>query len=162
MNNVSSGLDITTPKGQVSLKDEQIVACWFNSKSGCSYVQTPKDSPAKIDAILIKNKNVFGLAETKCRYNINLDGFKTKFKNEWLVTWEKLESGLKISEQLCVPLYGFLYLVDDDVLLIQNLSKADIRRDFTQTQKTINGGKIVRENGFISMKDAIVKYNISK
>ena len=155
-------LDIATPKGQVSLKDEQIVARWFNSKEGHIYAQTPKNSPAKVDAVLVMGDTIIGLAETKCRYNITLQDFRYKFHNEWLVTWEKLESGLKMAEQLCVPLYGFLYLVDDDVLLIANLSKAEIRREFTETQKTINGGKIVRENGFIPMENASIKHNISK
>jgi hypothetical protein len=155
-------LDIDTPKGQVSLKDEQIVARWFNSKDDYQYIQTPKHSPAKVDAVLVREDMIIGLAETKCRYKINLQDFRNKFKNEWLVTWEKLESGLKLAEQLCVPLYGFLYLVDDDVLLIQNLNKIEIRKEFTETQKTINGGKIVRENGFIPMNDALVKYAISR
>lgn len=155
-------LDIDTPKGQVSLRDEQIVARWFNQKEGRIYAQTPKDSPVKIDALLIKDGNLFGLAETKCRYNIDLAGFKTEYQNEWLITTEKVESSLKLAEQFCVPLYGFLYLVNDDVLLIVNLSKAKMYKKFTKTQKTINGGKTIRENSFVSMEDATVKYNISK
>lgn len=155
-------LDISTPKGQVSLRDEQIVAHWFNRKEGQVYAQTPKDSPAKVDAVLVKGDAIIGLAETKCRYNITLQDFKRKFHNEWLVTWEKVESGLRMAEQLCVPLYGFLYLVDDDTLLIVNLSKAKIRREFTTTQETINGGTIVRENAFIPMESAQVNHTISK
>ena len=155
-------LDITTPKGQVSLKDEQIVARWFNRKEGHIYAQTPKHSPAKVDAVLVKGDTIIGLAETKCRYNITLQDFQRKFHNEWLVTWEKVESGLRMAEQLCVPLFGFLYLVDDDVLLITNLSKAETRKEFTETQETINGGKIVRENCFISMENAQVNRSISK
>jgi len=155
-------LDIATPKGQVSLKDEQIVARWVNRKEGRIYAQTPKDSPAKVDAVLIKGGTIIGLAETKCRYGVSLSKLRTAWRNEWLVTWEKVESGLKMAEQLCVPLYGFLYLVDDDVLLIANLSKAEIRQEFTETQKTINGGKIVRENCFIPMKGALVRHAISK
>lgn len=155
-------LDIATPRGQVSLKDEQIVASWFSSKKNHVYAQTPKDSPVKIDALLIKDGNLVGLAETKCRYNIDLAGFKTRYKNEWLITAEKVESSLKLAEQFCVPLYGLLYLVNDDVLLIQNLSKARMYKKFTKTQKTINGGKIVRENSFVSMENALIRYSISK
>lgn len=155
-------LDIATPKGQVSLRDEQIVARWFNRRDGHVYAQTPKDSPVKIDALLIRDGNLFGLAETKCRYDIDLAGFKTEYKNEWLITAEKVESSLKLAQQFCVPLYGFLYLVKDDVLLIANLSKAKMYKKFTKTQKTINGGKIVRENSFVSMENASIKHNISK
>lgn len=155
-------MDIATPKGQVSLRDEQIVARWFNRRDGHVYAQTPKDSPVKIDALLIRDGNLFGLAETKCRYDIDLAGFKTEYKNEWLITAEKVESSLKLAQQFCVPLYGFLYLVKDDVLLIANLSKAKMYKKFTKTQKTINGGKIVRENSFVSMENASIKHNISK
>jgi hypothetical protein len=156
------GLDISTPKGQVSLRDEQIVARWFNRKEGHVYAQTPKHSPAKIDAALIKHGNLIGLAETKCRYDVTLSKFRTKYDNKWLVTWEKVESGLGLAEQLCVPFWGFLYLVDDDTLLIQNLTQATLETAFTETQETINGGKITRENAYISMENAIVRYNISK
>lgn len=79
-----------------------------------------------------------------------------------MITAEKVESSLKLAEQFCVPLYGFLYLVRDDVLLIINLSEAKMYKDFTETQKTINGGKIVRENSFVSMENASIRYNISK
>jgi len=156
------GLDIATPKGQISLQDEQIVARWFDRKEGHVYAQTPKDSPVKIDALLIRDGNLVGLAETKCRYDIDLAGFKTRYKNEWLITAEKVESSLKLAEQFCVPLYGFLYLVKNDVLLIQNLSKAKMYKKFTETQKTTNGGKIVRENSFVSMENALIRHNISK
>lgn len=155
-------LDIATPKGQISLRDEQIVARWFNRKEGHVYAQTPKDSPVKIDALLIRDSNLIGLAETKCRYDIDFHGFKTRYKNEWLITAEKVESSLNLAQQFCVPLYGLLYLVRDDVLLIANLSKTKMYKKFTKTQKTINGGEIVRENSFVSMENAIIRYNISK
>lgn len=149
-------LDIATEKGQMSLHDEQFVANWFNGKPGCKYVQTPKDKPAKVDAILVKNGELIGLAETKCRYNLTLDQFRLKFCNEWLITAEKVISGTRLADMLCVPLYGFLFLVDDDALLYENLSMARMRKETTQTQRTINGGMAMRENFFIDMSNAKV------
>ena len=84
-------LDIATARGQVSLADEQHVADWFNAKPGFRYIQTPKDRPAKVDAILTRNGEVMGLAETKCRYNLTLEQFQRMFQNEWLITAEKVD-----------------------------------------------------------------------
>ena len=153
-------LDISTAKGQVSLKDEQHVADWFNGTRGQRYLQTPKNMPAKVDAILLKWDTIVGLAETKCRYNLTLEDFKTKFNYEWLITAEKVETGITIAEQFCVPLIGFLYLVDDDVLLVQNLSEAKMRKEVTQTQRTINGGLALRENVFVDMAECPIYRNI--
>jgi hypothetical protein len=147
-------LDILTPNGQVSLKDEQIVADWVNGFDGRQYIQTPKKLPAKVDAILVKHNSIVGVVETKCRYNLSLLKFQTEFKNEWLVTWEKVKGGLQLAEGLCVPLFGFLYLVDDDTLLIREISEKILRTQVTATQRTINGGIAIRENAFIEMNDA--------
>jgi hypothetical protein len=153
-------LDIATERGQVSLADEQFVAQWFNSKPGHRYLQTPKNAPAKVDAVLTKHDVMIGLAETKCRYDLTLDKFRSSFNNEWLITAEKVDSGKKLADQFCVPLYGFLFLVDDDVLLYVNLSSAEMRREKTQTQRTINGGLAWRENAFVNMKTAWVHRDI--
>lgn len=147
-------LDILTPRGQVSLADEQAVARWFNGFPSCQYIQTPKDSPAAVDAVLVEHGKIIGVAETKCRYGLTLAKFQNEFGNEWLITWEKVRIGLEMARGLCVPLFGFLYLVDDQTLLVQELSVGILRRDFTATQKTINGGVAVRENAFIRMTDA--------
>ncbi len=153
-------LDISTARGQISLADEQFVAQWFNSIPGHRYLQTPKDAPAKVDAILIRHDVIIGLAETKCRYDLSLSRFRAAFNNEWLITAEKVDSGKKLADQFCVPLYGFLFLVDDDVLLRVNLSEAEMRRERTATQKTINGGVAWRENAFVNMATAKVHCDI--
>ena len=153
-------LDIATQRGQISLADEQFVAQWYNSKPRHRYIQTPKDAPAKIDAILTKDNIIIGLAETKCRYNLSLEQLRTTFNDEWLITSEKVESGMELAEQFCVPLIGFLFLVDDDVLLVQNLTTAKKRKEITETQRTINGGTARRENMFVTMKDAWVHRDI--
>ena len=155
-------LDIATVRGQVSLADEQHVADWFNAKPGLRYIQTPKNKPAKVDAILTQNNEIIGLAETKCRYKLSLDQFQQTFRNEWLITAEKVDTGIKLAEQLCVPLYGFLFLVDANTLLVQNLSSASTHREITETQRTINGGVAVRENLFVSMRNAKIYHGIKK
>lgn len=150
-------MDILTTKGQQSLSDERIVAQWIESHFEFKYIETPKNSPALIDAILIGKNELKGVIETKCRYKLTLEQFKTTFKNEWLVTWDKVHNAIQIANSLGVPCFGFLYLVNDKVLLIQKLSEPNgklnvkIRLETTETQATINGGKAIRTNAFIDM-----------
>jgi hypothetical protein len=153
-------LDINTPLGQKTLLDEQKVAAWLKHK-GVDYVQTPKDEPAKVDAVLVKDGALFGVAETKCRYSLSLDKLQTRFNNEWLVTEAKIKDGTQIAIGLCVPFVGFLYLVDDDTLLVTNLLTTPRRTAETQTRRTVNGGTVVRLNSYISMSSAHIYKNIS-
>jgi len=152
-------LDILTPKGQKSLSDERDVKRWFESTFNLKYVETPKHRAAFVDAVIIKDE-VVAVVETKCRYNTSLDDFKTKFSNEWLVTWEKLNSGIRISKDLAVPFYGILYLVESGIVMTIVVSDslgnvvAPIRLETTVTQATINGGSANRTNAFINMKTA--------
>lgn len=155
-------MDILTARGQQSLSDERIVAKWIESHFEFRYIETPKNSPALIDAILIGkvSSELKGVIETKCRYKLTLEQFKTSFKNEWLVTWDKVHNAMQIATSLGVPCFGFLYLVTDKVLLIQKLSEPSgklnvkIRLETTETQATINGGKAIRTNAFIDMTSA--------
>jgi hypothetical protein len=162
-------VDILTAKGQQSLSDERVVAQWVESHFQFQYIETPKDSPALIDAILIgsTSNELKGVIETKCRYKLTLEQFKTSFKNEWLVTWDKVHNAIQIANSLGVPCFGFLYLVNDKYLLIQKLSEPNgklnvkIRLETTETQATINGGKAIRTNAFIDMSSAHI-YNLKE
>jgi len=156
-----SSLDVMTFRGRQTLEDERKVALWV-AKRGFVYAQTPKEAPAKVDAVLIKEDKAIALLETKCRYGLDLQWLQTKFSNEWLVTAEKIEAGLKIAEGLCLPFWGMLYLVNCDTLLVQSISGAQIRYEDTKTQATVNGGVAMRKNAFIKMDKAKVFENISK
>jgi hypothetical protein len=154
-------LDILTLKGQESWRDEQRLAAWLEQNFKFRYVQTPKHVSATVDAVLIgANHALIGVAETKCRYNLDMNEFKTAFKQEWLMTWNKVNYAMKIATGLGVPLVGFLFLVKPSVVLVQRISNpngelvAPIRLQTTTTKATINGGYAVRTNAFIDMSAA--------
>lgn len=159
-------LDILTPKGQESLSDERDIKGWFEATFKLTYVETPKHRAAFVDAVIVKDE-VVAVVETKCRYNTSLDDFKTKFKNEWLITWEKLNSGIRISKDLAVPFYAILYLVESGIVMTIRVSDsignvvAPIRLETTVTQATINGGSANRTNAFVNMESAKI-YSIDQ
>ena len=154
-------LDINTPKGRITLMQERQAARLFERKfSPYVYVETDKSQPVPHDAIVKNGDKILSVVETKCR-NMTLDQLQNKYDNTWLITWEKLQSCVEVANQLDVPFYGFLYLIPERVLLIQqiwnkrryvSLSKIET----TQTQRTVNGGQTIRVNAFIDMRSAKV------
>ena len=155
-------MDINSPLGQKSLSDERRIAKWIEENYNLQYIETPKDSPATIDAVLVKGGEMRAIVETKCRYKLTLEKFNTTYKCTWLVTWAKVQNAIFIASSLGVPCVGFLYLVDEDILLSKRISEpdgmlaVDISLSATETKATINGGLAVRNNSYIDMRQAKV------
>jgi hypothetical protein len=149
-------LDINTPRGQESLRQEHdAVALWQGFNPGWAYAPTDKDSPCPVDGILINGNGIAALVETKCRI-IEESVFFEDFAGEWLVTFSKLEKAKQLAHGLCLPLVGFLYLVPSQVLLVRKLAEdgefvVPMRIANTNTQATINGGVANRCNAYIDM-----------
>ncbi len=152
-------MDINTPRGRESLKAEhRAMEIFAKHFPDYEYCETPKDKPADIDAILIKQNQIMRVVETKCR-DMTIEEFIGRFNYQWLVTFDKLEKGKKIAKALCVPFTGFLYLNQSQILLVQQISNhigyvPEITIFQTATQKNINGGQIIRSNAYIDMSNA--------
>jgi hypothetical protein len=153
-------LDVNSPKGQESLEHElRAVELWQHHYSDFTYVHTPKNGSALVDAVIVDNDtNVVAVVEQKSR-NMSLEQLQN-WNMEWLVTFAKIEAGRTTAHALGVPFVGFLYLIPDDLLITKQLANnkgewtCSFRKDFTETQETINGGKIVRENAYIDLTEA--------
>ena len=164
------GLAVNTPRGQQTLKDlARAVAMWEKAYPGWRLLMCPENKGSKIDGFLISPAGVVSAGvEAKCRYNLTLEKLRTVFKNEWLVTMRKLEIARDVCQELCIPLYGFCYLVDSRVLLLQKIvdSEGDFcvpfRVDKTTTQETVNGGTAKRVNAFIKMDECAVLVDVWK
>ena len=151
------GLDILSEKGQASLHYEKIMLDKISEIRGVDLVEPDKDTDAKIDGLIIKNNALVGAFESKCR-KLSLDELK-RF-GSWLITMDKILEGRKISKLLRIPFFGFLYLIRDERILCWQItdSEGTFSFDFnianTKTQKTINGGEIVRTNAFLPIEKA--------
>ena len=153
-------LDVNTPKGQQSLQHElRAVELWNYHYPQFTYVHTPKDGPAYVDAVIVDNEaQVVAVVEQKSR-NMTLEQLQ-KWDNEWLITYDKIEAGRYVGNALGVSYMGFLYLIPDDLLIIQQISDGagawtcNFRTAVTETQETINGGLIARENAYINLDNA--------
>ena len=152
-------LDINTPRGQQSLSQERkLIKALAAVYPDISFVETHKALPAQIDGLMVKGETLVGIYENKCR-NMSSDDMH-KFNDEWLVTYEKIMHGAELSKRLRVPFYGFLYLVKNSTGVAVQITddegniRPKIRIERTETQRTINGGSIVRTNAYIDITDS--------
>ena len=157
-------LDINTPRGQRTREQEKRMAELFHKRfPTLKYNDTPKTKKAIIDAVVTgRQHNVMFIVETKCR-EAKLNTFEGPWKSEWLITEAKLLAASEIATGMQVPLYGFLYLVPEDLLMIKMFFNplletpwvVEFNSKFTETQATVNGGLAWRKNAFIKMHDAV-------
>ena len=156
-------MDINTPKGAETLIQELEAAEIFERHHPkLLYCHTPKDEPARVDAVLVKGRHVVAVVETKCRPSMDLADLMVKYEGTWLVTNQKVIDNKTCAELMNVPFVGFLYLPGDKKLLFKTIwhpkrgwaKRINVRR--TETQATVNGGKAVRDNAYIDMSDADV------
>ncbi len=156
---MSVGLDVLTPAGKVTLQHERMAYALFEDHyANLKIEHTDKDQPEPFDGRIMQSGKVVALIETKCRVNVNWQQFQTRYKNEWLLTDCKIKIAADCAGRERVPLYGFCFIVQDQVLLIKQLSDANgnlvnYKTAMMTTQATVNGGTKRELTGFISMDD---------
>jgi hypothetical protein len=157
------GLDINTPKGQITLMQEREALNIVREKTGFLISETKKLRHAVFDGNLIHPENYdnCGLFETKCR-NINLYTLTNTYK-DWILTLEKVRKCAYLAKSSQVPFYGVLYLTSDKKCLLWKLTDHNgkflikHRIERTWTKKTVNGGLIKRKNIYFDFEDGIEK-----
>ena len=155
-------MDILTERGQKSLEYERKMLERIRStmcdkhKTNSQIVETDKNMDAKVDGMVVTNGELSGVFESKCR---DLSLMELRRYGSWLVTFDKIMDGKRLSEMLRVPYLGFLYLIKDKVVMYWKITDKhgnflfdfDVRN--TRTQKTINGGSVVRTNAYLPFKE---------
>ena len=155
-------MNINTPRGQSALAYEhECIEAFCNLSPDYKFLETDTREPAAIDGFFYLHKNqwVDCAVEVKTR-DMTTEQLICNFGNEWLVTHDKILRGQRISELICCPFVGMLYLIPEKKILTIKLTDNrgnflvdfDVRR--TKTQKNINGGEKEVDNAFIPMDKA--------
>ena len=153
-------LDINTHRGQESVQEENQMLEILRSSYKCQFIHTPITKAGLIDGFIIRNNELRGIYESKCRRD-SLQTFRNKYNNEWLVSFHKLQAGSQIAKALATPFWGFLYLVPDNQVLAIKLTDdkgnfiPEIRIERRQTSKCCNGGTMIDTCGLINLSNAI-------
>lgn len=155
-------MDILTPRGMKTREQEKEALTLFRETfRGFDFIETPKDTPADIDGLIVKDGTLIAGAEVKCR-NMTINELKDTYSSRWLITADKVDRGVAVCKSLGIDFRGFLYLVPDKMLLIVPIWSyekgyvADIEYEQSKTQATVNGGIATRLNAYVDVTGAKV------
>jgi len=153
-------LDINSEKGQVTVQQENKMLRFIEECWGVTAVVTKKKddhADAACDGFLIKNGEVIALFESKCR-KMTLEQLE-KY-GSWLITHQKIKKCKLLSEYLRIPFIGFLYLLDDDLIMHWNITDSNGKYlfEFTYeeslTRRTINDDtEVMRDNAYLPLSE---------
>lgn len=153
-------LDVQSKRGQSSLEFERKAIEKFSlAHSDFRFIETPKDRPALVDGVMMRGGVLSAVVEVKVR-NVSRRQMRVQFKDEWLVTADKIDGGRALGLMLSVPFVGMLYLIPDEVLMVLKITDDQgewmfpFDRRKTITRKTINGGEAERVNAFLPLATA--------
>lgn len=151
------GLDVLSERGRQAVEDARVGLSYI----GRQYVETPQETSADIDGFFLSRdtRSIAAAFEAKAR-DMTIEQLRGQFRNEWILTHDKIEKGAAIARALCVPFYGVCYLIPSEITLVIKIADpagnvvADYRIDETRTKENCNGGSIIRKNAFIKMDRA--------
>jgi hypothetical protein len=144
---ITGQLDYNTHEGRKSVEDEKRAVAQFEAaEPEWKYIHTSKTGMPAVNAVLLKNGELAGLAYMSCRYDMDYALFTGQRANEWLVTWRKIKRAATMCREMEVRLIGFLYLVPDGELLVRCIYdplaspcwRVARRREYSGTRRTVN------------------------
>lgn len=155
-------LDCETPLGKKFIEEQYKTQAVLEAR-GYTVINTPsKDHNS--DIMLAKEIDgkltLFGVAEIKSRRMAGdkiIDREYVK-RNGYLVTYDKIKYGAQISSFYKVPFFLIVNLLLDNRILVWQLTHANGEKTIeykladTKTQKTCNGGEIIRRNAYLPLE----------
>jgi hypothetical protein len=153
-------MDALTPAGREALRHSDVALECLRRVTGCSFIQFKDKSPSRVDGVVIDSSGeVIGIYEVKSR-DMTVEDLMGRFSGKWLVSYEKIIAGRELAMMLSVRFSGILHCVPSRKVLVQHIwsPKGDALTSFsvsqTETQATVNGGKIMRPNTYIDVRNA--------
>lgn len=155
-------LDCETPLGKEFIYHQHKTQELLEAR-GYTVINTPsKDHNS--DIMLAKwidgHLTLYGIAEIKSRRMAGDKVIDRAYveKNGYLVTYDKIKYGAQISSFYKVPFFLIVNLLLDKRVLVWQITNPngshtmDFKVIESQTQKTCNGGSIVRKNAYLPFK----------
>lgn len=154
-------LDCETPLGKEFMNEQYKTQSILEAR-GYTIVNTPS-ADHNSDIFLAKEVDgrltLYGIAEIKSRKKagdvvLNRDYVE---KHGYLVTYDKIKYGAQISSFYKVPFFLIVNLLLDNRILVWQLTDKygnktiEYKIADTKTQKTCNGGEIVRRNAYLPL-----------
>jgi hypothetical protein len=148
------GLDCRTEKGKTYIHQQLECAERLEGAWKCQVIATPIDLPSDVDALLVRDGILMGIAEIKAR---ELDLNKLSEFGSYLITNDKITRIAELSRRLRVAGFIIVSLLHDRNIVFWKISdeagnllvNAEVKN--TITQATCNGGSAERENAYLPL-----------
>ncbi len=149
-------MDITSSKGKKTVEEEKFMLSKFKEYWKCETIHTPIDKGSACDGFFVRNNETKALFESKCRHLTldELEDFGT-----WMITHEKILKCQTVSRLLCIPFYGLLYLVDDNLIMYWKITDDqgrflfEFKNEIRPTQYCVNGGEKLDDVALIPVSE---------
>ena len=132
---------------------EEIAFDHLLKRYGWKVCTTPQYS--LVDGIAVKNNEITHVVEFKSR-NESMESIE-RF-GTYLISYDKIENGLQICRMMRVPFILIVYLIKDGVVMGIEIGdefgvSVEMEIKETRTQKSIEGGTVIRRNAFIDLEN---------
>tara|TARA_R100000458_G_C8276357_1_gene251650 strand:- start:956 stop:1405 length:450 start_codon:yes stop_codon:yes gene_type:complete len=125
---------------------------YLSEKYDFNYTMTNTYAP--VDGVLIKDNKIERVVEVKCRW-MSLQELKSR--GSYLISYEKILHGREASRAFKAPFFILLYLVLSDNIVAIQMTREDgefisaFETEVTTTKKNMYGGKVDRQNAYVSL-----------
>lgn len=131
---------------------EEIAFDHLLKRYGWKVCTTPQYS--LVDGIAVKDNEITHVVEFKSR-NESMESME-RF-GTYLISYDKIENGLQICRMMRVPFILIVYLIKDGVVMGIEIGdefgvSVEMEIKETRTQKSIEGGTVIRRNAFIDLE----------
>jgi hypothetical protein len=132
---------------------EEIAFDHLLKRYGWKVCTTPQYS--LVDGIAVKDNEITHVVEFKSR-NESMESIE-RF-GSYLISYDKIENGLQICRMMRVPFILIVYLIKDGVVMGIEIGdefgvSVEMEIKETRTQKSIEGGTVIRRNAFIDLEN---------
>ena len=132
---------------------EEIAFDHLLKRYGWKVCTTPQYS--LVDGIAVKDNEITHVVEFKSR-NESMESME-RF-GSYLISYDKIENGLQICRMMRVPFILIVYLIKDGVVMGIEIGdefgvSVEMEIKETRTQKSIEGGTVIRRNAFIDLEN---------
>lgn len=148
-----STLDCATPVGQRWIAAQRVIVHRCAHAWGLEAIQTPPDHESPVDVFFVRDGMLAYVAEVKAR---NMTLAQLQEFGSYLVTKAKIQRGRDIALDLCVP-YRLIVGLHDAIcwwMVVDGAGswRVRARTAHTATQATCNGGSVMREHAYLSLR----------
>lgn len=144
-----------------ALRQNKIALKAIEQQTVIRFLPIADDKPSRIDGFIHDTISglIVGSYEVKTR-NYSKAKLETTYKNEWMISWSKIQAALDITKHTKLPFYGILHLEPDNLVMMLEIFNSNGTWGCNTQMRDVLMDGATQKMAFLNMGDA-VSYAIS-